>query len=64
MCTSRQFHKVLVLISCCLPMAVDGGVFFAFGTLFTDFMSTFNSSRAETSIIQAVMLAVVSLSGA
>ncbi|XP_045176657.2 monocarboxylate transporter 13-like isoform X2 [Mercenaria mercenaria] len=53
-----KWHSIFVLISSCLTMVLHVGLLNAIGTFFTDVMTTFNSSRAETAVIQSSAIGV------
>ncbi|XP_045175596.1 monocarboxylate transporter 9-like isoform X2 [Mercenaria mercenaria] len=59
----RGWHKIFVLISCCLIMVLHLGLLHAIGILFTDIITTFNSTRAETAVIQSTSIGVSFISG-
>ncbi|XP_045184281.2 monocarboxylate transporter 9-like [Mercenaria mercenaria] len=59
----RTWHDTFVLISCCMAMVLHSGFVDSIGILFTDVMTTFNSTRAETVVIQSTALGVSLCSG-
>ncbi|XP_053388133.1 monocarboxylate transporter 12-like isoform X7 [Mercenaria mercenaria] len=52
----RTCHDTFVLTSCCLATVLHTGFLHSIGVLFTDVMTTFNSTHAETAVIQSTAI--------